>query len=375
MINYYGYNTTLQETLHNLGLGYSLIYYRKLALPKIPIGGIGTCELPFNLEFFSDLYNLSYQDLSVTGDPSNDTIWEKYWTRVQYMISNDVPVRTSVNALQLSYYQDRYNLSDNITGGGHAIVIVGYNNSNNTICYNDPGVAIDDIPKNGTYVYESQDVFRKAVESRLINISTIQVFTKKPQFQLLSPQQRFEQSHAQNIKRLRGDFEAYYGIDPSNLPLLTYLYLSTYAYRGIAAARALKRDVSWPLHRLLTISRYQEYYNELSDIFYMMYDNTRIEKENISYYLLENQNLSPICKTEGLLFQREADCWKNFTLLVKELNEISANQGLIITFLQSQNIFKQMNQLLDEIINIEKTIIKINNNQGTHDCLRVASCS
>jgi hypothetical protein len=234
---------------------------------------------------------------------------------------------------------------------------VGFNDSNDTICYNDPGVAIYDDPANGTYTFEQQKIFRKAVEHFSSNTSTIQVFTKIPNAQPPSPQQRLDKAHGENIKRIRGDFEAYFGLDPSNLSLLQYLYFSSMFRRGIDASAALKRDIRGPLHKVVTICRYEKYEREFP-AFYMIYDSIRMEKENVSHYLIENEHLSPVCRTDGLLLQAEAKCWKNFTFYVEELIEMSKTYGPIITLLLAQDIFNEMNQTLDEIMRIQSTIIE-----------------
>lgn len=350
LINYYGFNATIEEVLHNLGCGYSLLHYRFMPIPRMASGGLALYrDLPLDLDFLASLYNLSFHDYSVKNQPDP---WERYWTKVKMLIKSDIPVLTSVNGCLLTYWKEFYNLSGNETYNyQHAIVIVGYNDSNGTVCYNDPAVAIFDTEENATYIFEKQEVFREAVLDAHNGSCEIWVFKKMDNSLPPSHKERFEKAHQRNIKRLKGDFDAYFGVNLSDLPFLKHLYFSVCYRLGINAAKALEKDFL-RFNRIITVNQYIKY-----DFFNYSYEMIYLEKYNVSQYLLQNIDISPACEHDGLLLQKEAELWKNLTLYIQELNEIGRNNSLLKTLILSQPLLNEINQLIDEVIEIEKAII------------------
>ena len=358
LINYYGFNATIEEILHNLGCGYSLLHIRFIpGISRVPVGGLGYASLPISLDFLASLYNLSFYDYSVWSQPE-DILWERYWTKVKKLIKDDIPVLTAVDSCSLTYWKEffkRHNISENETHNcQHAIVIVGYNDSNGTVCYNDPAVAIFDTEENGTYVFEKEEVFKEAVINAYNgSYYKIWVFKKIPDSLPPSHEERFEKAHKLNIKRLKGDFEAYYGFNLSDLPFFYRLYFSICYRLGIDATKALKKDFQRGIfHRVITVNQYSKYAS-LNFSYEMIY----LEKHNVSQYLLQNVNISPVCKHDGLLLQKESELWKNITLLIKEINKISRNNSLIKTLILAKPLLDEINQLIDKIIEIEDDVI------------------
>ena len=158
-IKYFGFNITLPEILHDFGHGYLHFYSRFLPPSRIPFGGSGLSTANFNMDLLADGYNLTFNDGSLYRNNTNITLWEEYYTKVKAYISEDIPVQTHLDPYKLTFWNDRFNFS-NETTGGHAVVIVGYNDSNNTICYNDPSAAIFNESENGTYIWERNEVFK-----------------------------------------------------------------------------------------------------------------------------------------------------------------------------------------------------------------------
>ena len=373
LINYYGFNASIEEILHNLGCGYSLLHFRFIpGLDRIPYAGLFIYQtLPIDKPFLASLYNLSFHDYSLTGNQSEDILWERYWTKVKELIRNDIPLLTSVDACLLTYWKNKLNITDNETHGAHAIVIVGFNDLNGTVCYNDPATALFDEEKNGTYVFEKQEIFREAVRNAHdVNYYQIWAFKKDSTSPPPSHEERFEKAHERNIKRLEGDFKAYFGVNLSDLPFYYRLLLSVCYPLGINAMKALKKDFQMGIfHRMTTVSQYSKYDPYF---LYFAYDMISIEKHNVSQYLLENENISPVCKHNGLLLQEESELWKNLSLLVKELNKIGRNNSLIKTLILSRSLLNEINQIIDNIIEIENTIVNsydsVNNEIFEGDC-------
>ena len=361
LIGYHGFNTTLQEILHHSGFGYSQLYYGISILSRIPMGGSGVGQMSFNMEFLAQLYNLSFHDYTITGNQSPDILWDRYWSRVKNLILTDTPIETSVDPLSLPYYRNKFNITDNETYGGHAIVLVGFNESNETVCYNDPGTAIFNEEKNGTYTFVEYEIFREAVENTGGQKYHIWTFENNSNSQPSSEKERFETAHEQNLRRLRGDLEVYYGYDvePSDLPF-PYNLLFTYCYfHGVNASKALKRDLQPGLiHRITTVNIYKNYNKNMDLPVDIFYDSIYIEKHNVSRYLLDNNHLSPVCTHDGVLLQEESHLWRNLSLLVQELNRISENNGLIKTLILSGDLLNEMTIVLEDIIDIEETIIR-----------------
>lgn len=81
------------------------------------------------------------------------------------------------------------------------------------------------------------------------------------------------------------------------------------------------------------------------------------QKRNISQYLLENQNLSSICASEGELLAQEANHWDNLGILLNELFK-TAYYGPLKTWILSKPIIEEMKEELDEIIFIHEAIIE-----------------
>jgi len=359
LINYYGFNATIEEILHNLGCGYSLFHYRFVPVPRTPIGGLAIYpSTSFDTDFLASLYNLSFHDYSIRNQ-SEEILWGRYWTKVKELIRNDIPVLTAVDACSLTYWKKffkRHNISENETHNcQHAIVIVGYNDSNGTVCYNDPAVAIFDTEENGTYIFEKKEVFREAVINAHNGSCLIWAFKKIPGSPP-SHEERFEKAHKRNVKRLKGEFEAYFGFNLSNLPFFYRLYVFLCFRFGIDAVKTLKKDFQRGIfHRVITVTQYSKY-----AFLNFSYEMIYLEKHNVSQYLLQNVNISPACKHDGLLLQNESELWKNLTLLIEELNKISRNNNLIKTLILAQPLLDEINQLIDEIIEIEDAIINQN---------------
>ena len=66
----------------------------------------------------------------------------------------------------------------------------------------------------------------------------------------------------------------------------------------------------------------------------------------------------PICIHDAILLDKEAECWKNLTLLTEELNVIVKNNSCLMKiFILSKPILDRMVDTIDRIIFLEKAII------------------
>ena len=91
---------------------------------------------------------------------------KKYLPKLKENISQDIPFITSVNPFDLPSIQNQYNLPElfwNAIPGGHAIVIVGFNETNQTVCYNDPAAGYFGGDSFGTYAWMTYETLKKAI--------------------------------------------------------------------------------------------------------------------------------------------------------------------------------------------------------------------
>ena len=212
----------------------------------------------------------------------------------------------------------------------------------------------------GMYIWEDQDIFRTAVEG-MNGFYKIYVFYKQNHAEKPTRKERFDKVHDMNIQRLKGDFKYYFGIDidPSDLPFIYRLFFSTCYNLGINAAEKQKMDVRGPLQRFITIYLYKQYETMFLSPYYGYYDVFQ-QIENVSTYLLEQQNLSTLCLHDGLLLKHESMLWENLSIYFKEIQEINLNNSLVKTFMLTNPIFDEITKTIDEIIDIEQEIL--NNN-------------
>jgi hypothetical protein len=349
IIQYYGYNVSINEILHHAGVGYSLSYCRFLesfAPARIPNSGNQLCRYSDNVGFLLNLYNLTFTEFIVPEQPE-ETRWQAYWTKIKETIQNDIPVKTTVDPYSLPYLRRIWNISDNTTHGSHVIIIVGYNESNQSVCYNDPAAAFWDDEINGTYTYIDLGVFKGAMENNTGMKYRLGIVELQDDFSPTSPQYRFDMVYSRNIRKMMGRRGAYF----NNFihPWTTFL--------GINAVKGFKRDIQIGLtYRPLTI--YQLRKIDYWELEYLI-NKICFEKHNASEYLLENENLFLTCEYVGRLLQEESECWSNVTNLVLQVNEIGRNNTFLKTWILSRPILMEIIQELDIIISIEERIISV----------------
>lgn len=207
-------NTTLDEVLYLAGIGYSLLY----PIPsedRLPMIATLLCQsedyITSYFGYTTETWNADIHNLSL------DVCWNEYWSKVKENISKNNPLITTVNPFRLSSLRNLVDfkiserLIDIIPPSGHAIVLVGYNESNQTICYMDPVAGYFGHPELGTYAWMNLKVFRKSLEdiNKTIGFPFRITKIKKLGSLGLSKQERFEKAHKINIERLKGNNSAY----------------------------------------------------------------------------------------------------------------------------------------------------------------------
>ncbi|MCX6666018.1 MAG: C39 family peptidase [Euryarchaeota archaeon] len=354
LFKYYGINTTLHEVVYYAGIGHTLLYVKSVLLSPqhIFIPGISLQQLNDSI-FLASLYGLSfniwYPNQKIV---SNDDTWQQYWSYVKENISQDIPVTTSADPYTIPHTREHYNPPDNTTHGGHSILLIGFNETNGTICYNDPAPALWDDPINGTYVYISKDILRSAVENTTATKFVIGTYQNYSGSSPLTLDERLEKAHERNIQKINGDKTVY-----------SELSLNLFSYLGIKGLKAFRRDLRIGITHRMTTVRIDTKLDSNTMIISSIYDIISIEKNNASQYLfsiidsLQDKNLQTLCAHDAMLLQRESDSWKQMSQFVLELYELGKTQGPFMTWILSFPITTKMKQALNEMISIENAII------------------
>lgn len=362
IFQYYGINTTQDEVSHHSGVGYSTanrpkIIDRPFIFPPYKFQcwcGFEVSHGDADLKFLANLYGLSYKCFRTKS--STD-----YWQIVKHYLKKDVPILTYIDASVIPFY----NISDNIINGlifGHAIVLVGFNENNGTVCYNNPGAG----PENGTYVFLDLNLFLKGVRRVCLPNNHFKICNTIRIFENISdplPKDiAYKQVHQRNIERMKGNIYAY------DQKLIRENFHKT----GIEAIESLMADFrptnflfnfipKIPIYKgvdlIVTFLLKKSYNFPFIDMIFSFHYLSR-EKHIISQYLLENKNISPICNHDAILLDMESKYWENLTLLTEELNKtVKNNSRLMKIFLLAKPILDEMVDTIDHIMFIERVII------------------
>lgn len=387
ILQYYGINTTEQEVRHNSGAGFSLAYLSK---PRFVISGVDTSQWVADREFIASIYGLDYKDWKAPNSLSDEECWQEYWLRIKQNISKDIPVWTWVNPLFLTSIRKSigetfhvpewmwdvmpdflWDLITEIDKSPHVIVIVGYNENNQTVCFNDPGTEFLGHPEYGNYMWMNISGYKNAVNSisREVDVSYWVGVFRNISTTPLNITAVFKLALERNVERMKGNNSAYdtqwsmfeVGInalkalkknfEPGiknrlatiykyklNFPLLKFLYKS-------------RVFLSIILPNLINLSRIETAVSQYSRIAY--------EKRDVSRYLwniqflLDDTYLSHVCRVNSLLLSLETDNWdklaSDYTIFMKK--------GAFLSLPRAMMLMNKMADTLDNIIAIEEAII------------------
>ena len=364
VFQYYGRDTSLSDILFGTGVGYSSLHAD--GSPYIIAGYVLSQSLN-NLRFLAGLYALNFSVSYPVNNSQTEPNWQQYWSSVKQNISNGVPVITSVDWLDMPSIRDQKNLPEQVwekvADSGHAIVIVGYNETNQTVCYNDPYAELWGQASYGYYAWMSTGELRTAVSDTPATKYLVIAFTNTSAS--WSKNEVFSKAHHRNLERLRGNFSAF-GVSESNV---------SGAELGVRAVQAFQNDFSkGASHRLRTIFFYKlngrlikRYDNQLFLTFlryriqassYQMlfateneYDRIGIEKKYTANYLKNSGGSENI--TEGTLFDNEAKYWDSFS----SSYDVFLKRGLLLSLPRALWLTRQMRTVLGEIQSTEEQIL------------------
>lgn len=380
ILKYLGINTTLDEIVYNSGVGYALMY-PSFKDNRLPFSGWITSQERVTCEFLSDLYGMSFYSWENSENSNFEEIWDEYWVLIKENISKNLPVGVVVEESTLFTHNLGFKILSQLTDtfqivASHFLLLIGYNETNNTVCFNDPLYDVFNIPQLGKNRWVSLDKF-KTSSKKVSNILYVKIFEENDE-DPLSKQDAFNLSHKRNIEKLKGNFSVYFdefsGIrEEENYSL------------GINATKRLKKEFEKGLNNRIKTAYYYKFNNRLGIFYYIMdylysrhpdiiklhheeiilepnavYRNIAIEKKYAANYLREIKNnltcerLIKICEHEATLFEYEAENWTKIADYYSEFRK----KGIFMSLPRALTLLEIMEDIFDNIISIEETILR-----------------
>ena len=186
----------------------------------------------------------------------------------------------------------------------------------------------------------------------------------------------FEKAHQRNIQRMNGNASAYG----------TCIFYGDTAEKfndilGINALKKFKEDLELGFnHRFLTFCQYKKNgikRHRLTTLFELFipksipksiweifidnkvsdrqFKEIILDKQRVSQVLWNYSHISPIILEEAKLFDQEIENWTK----LQECYSKFAKRGIFITFIGGFQIIKEMSEIVENIIEIEKEIISL----------------
>lgn len=393
VIKYYGIETSLYEVLFNSGVGYSLIYSHP-NLKRFFLSCIATSNWKSDRNFLAEIYGLEYIENRFYNKTKNENEnWENYWSDIKKNILNQTPVITISDPIFLSSIRNciktELNISDDLVGKipdllwnffpcfmNHMIVIIGFNENNNTICYNDPSAEVFGYPDFGKYSWMNITDFRYAMRLLSQNQPYYSYFTgvfHNTSHNSLKIMDRFILAYNRNIQRMRGNISHYdnyiteiwkcnnLGINGLNKfikdnnnfgkinTINSYRLISTFYLFSISYKFYYLFDMFFP--DLLNLDDYNSQMNYCYQL--------SIEKKDISNFLIDLQltyndsNISEICNYNSNILKLESE---NYSKLATNFSEF-LGKGLFIKNSDAFVILDNMEKIVHNLIYLENKLL------------------
>jgi hypothetical protein len=357
IFNFMGLNTSLEEMSFYGGVGYTHTYNRKERLPNEGIYS--------NLDVIFEIFGITQQNWwPLNNNLLKNELWEQYYTILKENISKDTPVITAVNPFSLPSVRDQFHINDFLWGtlfppGYHLIVVLGYNDTNQSICYNDPNAGFFGASCYGDHAWTSLNTFREAVEKN--KHSQYIIYTYKQSNQPYSKKEAFEEALRKNIENLKGN--------------------SIYSSKGINASKMMQKDFSLGKNKSQETSRlYKEYgdrgvnntlitvlhkllsvlYPHKANIFDILmvgaedpFKAIAIGKEHTAAYLQRCPVHPNVCKNQSILLRQEAEKWNE----VSKKYTVFLRRGVFLSDMRAILLMNKMEKLMEDIIDIEEALI------------------
>jgi hypothetical protein len=373
---YHGKNSSMMKNMFYNGIGYSYTYQKKplsIITPPFPnepwnYNIMASLSKSQGADDYSNIARLYGLNLSVSY-PKTVVInhfkaWNQWWTKVKKYIKNDIPVCTGIDPGAWPIYLEVFNLTKPLKArGGHAIVIVGFNEKNRTICVQDPMAGSEKYynPDRIGYQWISFFEFKRAMRRSTWEFSensywiiAVDDVKETPDFDTA-----FKTAHDRNIERLKGNKSSY-----------DKIYLDNYKAFGMNAIKTLRDDYNsmkffflYPFYRIFSkIVGYKQSAYPFGNIAGWHIHEAKT-LDNLSICLkqfkteLADENLTRICDHDADLLKNASIKFIELGNNVKNLSNQICNNTYFRAYLNSKNVIKDIVRVLDEIISIQQAII------------------
>ena len=221
-------------------------------------------------------------------------------------------------------------------------MVVGYNESNQTVCVHDPYPGQKNAPKRGTYYWVPLSLFKRAVRRSHWDVvfSNYDMYIFNKVKDPLSKDAIFEKCHERNIEKIKGNKTAY---DEE-------FYRNNFEKFGIDAWKQIKNDFEKYFIRFLPIYRLLNGFTWMPFDMISAYSFEATSIKEVADYLnetsksLENETLKDICKYDAEMFYNETIKLEELTSLTIDLKDAVENNTIFKAY------FKSI-QIIDDICN------------------------
>ena len=371
---FYGINVSKFQLLFESGGGYSLAYQpnvsRIIGTPhiwppwKFKIYCSGHVTQGIDDEVFqASLHGCELEHWKPNINNMHFKKWKDYWAMAKDYIDNDIPVLTSIDPLAWPLYMELMNYTKTplLYKAGHVVLLLGYNESNNTICFSDPFAGVCGYPEKGYYQWVSIDDFKYALKRSfwdLVESNAYELIVIKNTSTPLSEEEGLIAALDRNIERMKGNTSSYD----------SKFMIKDFDYFGIEALKQLKNDFTsnvyykrLPVYWLIYKFTKSTYFPFNDMIGYYKYEAD--VKRDMAQYLsetierIENESLIQRCEYDIELLQNESQKFMDLTNHSIDLMYTMTNNSLLKAYSESVEIIDDIVTTLDEIILIEEAII------------------
>ena len=357
ILRHLDFNTTIDQLIFQNGAGYSHTYSTTTRLPREDLYG--------SMDFLASLYGLTPHPWWTNDNLTNDQRWILFYTMITTNISNDTPVAVGVNPFALPSLRDQYPISDKTWNllfpeGRHVILLIGYNTTNHTICYNDPNAGYYGNPTFGDHAWMTDTTLRTARDTSEITFA----FTYTPTTIPLPPDTMFQTALHRDITLLSGtpptQQPGLYGINATTRMLHDYTPGTNTSTATILLYKTYgKTSLDYRLNALahILITRLKPGHPNVFDIILNAvenpFDDIAKDKQHTASYLANSTIQPSQCHNQSQLLFQEADQWNH---LADDYTQF-LKKGLFLSNIRAQNIMKSMNQCAQDILTIEEELL------------------
>ncbi|MBU0496663.1 MAG: C39 family peptidase [Candidatus Thermoplasmatota archaeon] len=358
-LQYLGHNLTLNELIFYDGLGFTHSYHPKERLPHQ--------GLYADIPLIYHLFDIEQHQWTTPIDPSTDDSWDLYYTNIQENISHNTPIITLVNPFGLPSLRHQFPISDTLWNllfppSIHVILLVGYNDTNHSICYHDPNAGFYGSNTYGEYAWMDLTAFKTAVETNRAHRYSISTLIQHNQ--TYSSSERFSIALSNNKEKIMGIYPQYTEI--TGIPASQHLesIFSTQEDNRTVTIQAYKTHANQ--HSAYTLKKIaytilHTIYPAHPTIFDILiiglenpYEKIAYEKQHVADYLAQASYQPSISHNLSILLNQEAQYWD----ILSSLYSNFLRRGQPISNYRAQLTMNYMENTIKTIISLEEQIVE-----------------